>query len=124
MVKRLNAEQTHWRATVYPEYDRMSIRDMLARAGSARKTLPKLPQSWKKSLLNQNSVMQDDMELPKEWDWRNVSGVNYDSPVRHQQACGSCYVFATVSAIESRIRIATKNKVQVQLAPQEIVSCR
>ena len=33
-------------------------------------------------------------ELPSEFDWRNVSGVSYVSPIRNQGSCGSCYAFA------------------------------
>jgi cathepsin C len=32
--------------------------------------------------------------LPAAFDWRSVAGVNYVSPVRNQQSCGSCYSFA------------------------------
>lgn len=124
LVKKINAEQTHWRATVYPEYETMTVREMLSRSGPARKSLPNnnFYGALRDSIFA-NNAERDQTELPTHWDWRNVSGINYDSPVRHQMACGSCYVFATVSAIESRIRIATKNKVQVQLSPQDIVSC-
>lgn len=64
-----------------------------------------------------------DGQLPESWDWRNVSGVNYVSPVRDQGACGSCYTFATLAAYEARIRILTNNQEQVILAPQDVVSC-
>ena len=32
--------------------------------------------------------------LPEEFDWRNVDGKNYVSPIRNQGSCGSCYAFA------------------------------
>lgn len=56
--------------------------------------------------------------LPRNFDWRNVSGVNYISPVRDQGACGSCYAFASTANIEANLRIATKNERQDVLSPQ------
>lgn len=50
--------------------------------------------------------------LPKNFDWRDVEGENYVAPVRNQANCGSCYVFASMAMIESRIRIKTKNQRQ------------
>ena len=42
---------------------------------------------------------------------------------RDQQACGSCYAFASMAALESRVRILTRNKEQPVFSPQDIVDC-
>jgi len=54
-----------------------------------------------------------DSELPEQWDWRNVNGENFINEARNQANCGSCYVLGTLSGVENRIRIATKNKLIV-----------
>lgn len=51
-------------------------------------------------------------------DWRSNNGV---TPVRDQAACGSCWAFAAVAAIESSYLI--KNKVALDLSEQQLVSC-
>eukprot|EP00742_Colponemidia_sp_Colp-10_P000741 GILJ01000804.1.p1 GENE.GILJ01000804.1~~GILJ01000804.1.p1 ORF type:complete len:559 (+),score=64.67 GILJ01000804.1:63-1679(+) len=61
--------------------------------------------------------------LPRFWDWRNVNGVNYDSPVRSQGECGSCYAIAAASVMESRIRIKSNNSYQPMLSAQGVLSC-
>ena len=62
-------------------------------------------------------------KLPMEFDWRNVNGVNYVSPVRDQATCGSCYAFATMAMFEARSRIKSNNTLKYVLSPQDIVSC-
>ena len=61
--------------------------------------------------------------IPKAWDWRNVSGVNYVSPVRDQGQCGSCYIFSSTGMLESRIRLASNNALQPVLSTQDALSC-
>ena len=61
--------------------------------------------------------------LPRSWDWRNVSGVNYVSPVRDQGQCGSCYIFSSTGMIEARVRVASKNRLQPILSTQDALSC-
>jgi len=61
--------------------------------------------------------------LPQSFDWRNVNGVNYVSPVRNQGGCGSCYSFASMAMAESRLRILTNNSQTPVFSPQDIVEC-
>ena len=37
--------------------------------------------------------------------------------------CGSCYAFASMAMMESRLRILTNNSLQVVLSPQDVVGC-
>jgi len=56
-------------------------------------------------------------ELPSYWDWR-WGGC---TPIRDQGACGSCWAFGSIGAMESAIRIETG--VSVDLSEQWLVSC-
>lgn len=43
--------------------------------------------------------------FPASWDWRNVSGKDWTTPIRDQGDCGSCVAFATIGMIESCLEI-------------------
>eukprot|EP00928_Gymnodinium_smaydae_P045718 TRINITY_DN30434_c0_g1_i2.p2 TRINITY_DN30434_c0_g1~~TRINITY_DN30434_c0_g1_i2.p2 ORF type:complete len:280 (-),score=59.97 TRINITY_DN30434_c0_g1_i2:85-924(-) len=47
-------------------------------------------------------------ELPREWSWRNASGINYLDKVIDQGSCGSCYAVSTVRMLTVRHRIARR----------------
>ena len=61
--------------------------------------------------------------LPEEFDWRNVDGKDYVSPVRNQLSCGSCYAFGTLAMFEARVRILTNGTKTPGFSTQDIVSC-
>lgn len=61
--------------------------------------------------------------LPKNWDWRDVGGINYVPEPARQGACGSCYIFSVIKSMESRLRIMTNNKDQTRFSVQYPISC-
>jgi cathepsin L len=59
-------------------------------------------------------------DLPDSVDWRTHAGVV--TPVKNQEACGSCWAFSATETLESAFAIATSQDAPV-LSPQQIVSC-
>lgn len=118
-VNTINAVQKSWTAKVYEEYEKFTLHDMIKRAGGLGSHIPSRPKP--KPALEKVQKLAD--SLPESWDWRNVDGVNYVSPVRNQGACGSCYSFSSMGMLEARIRILTSNTQTPILSPQQIVSC-
>jgi len=61
------------------------------------------------------------VDAPDYFDWREKGAV---TPVKDQEACGSCWAFSATEAVESAWILAGKaNNGSVNLAPQQIVDC-
>lgn len=60
-----------------------------------------------------------DMELPKHFDWRD-SGLILGA--QNQYACGSCWAWASATALTDRYSIAQQKRVPM-LSPTELLSC-
>ena len=58
------------------------------------------------------------MDLPAAFDWRNLDGC---TPIKDQGSCGSCWAFATMGVMESKIKIV--DSVETDLSEQWLVSC-
>lgn len=138
-------ESSTWQAAVHEQFIGKKMKEMLKMLGghrkfskphfrfaelnrhhhSARKHLKGRARALALHRLSQSAT--ESSELPENWDWRSVdlgSGVeNFDSPVRNQRSCGSCYALASVYAMESRVRIATKNRRKPELSPQHVLAC-
>jgi C1A family cysteine protease len=58
------------------------------------------------------------------YDWRNVNGTNWMTPVRHQGSCGSCWAFGTLGSMEAVINIEYNDpSIDMDLSEQTLVSC-
>jgi cathepsin X len=63
-------------------------------------------------------------DIPRDFDWRNVSGINYCTSSRNQHIpvyCGSCWAQATTSALADRIRIMRNASFPDFLIPAQVV---
>lgn len=63
-------------------------------------------------------------DVPRNWDWRNVSGVNYVSSSRNQHIpvyCGSCWTQATTSSLADRIRIQRNARFPDYMIPAQVI---
>jgi len=119
LIDNINGKQMSWTAREYSWMNGMSHGDLMRMRGGVKSQIHSRPSSASPSLLTRRMAEF----LPDSWDWRNVSGTNYVPAVRNQGGCGSCYAFSSLGMIESRLRVATKNDVQINLSPQDIVSC-
>lgn len=62
------------------------------------------------------------IQLPKEFDGRKV-WAPFLTPIRNQGKCGSCWAFATTSALADRFNIYCMGKVKLLLSPAQLILC-
>lgn len=66
-------------------------------------------------------------QLPAEWSWSNVSGINYLTAVRNQHQpvyCGSCFAMGSTSALADRLSIVNgKTAKRFHLSVQTVLGC-
>ncbi|XP_015241667.1 PREDICTED: dipeptidyl peptidase 1 [Cyprinodon variegatus] len=115
----INTVQSSWKAVAYPEHEMYTLKELHYRAGGPASRIPVRvrPAPVEAGLAKMAAA------LPEHWDWRNINGVSFVSPVRNQASCGSCYSFATMGMLEARVRILTNNSDAPVLSPQQVVSC-
>lgn len=119
LVAKINAGQKSWHATVYAEHEKYTVEDMRRRAGANNHLGAMRPHPAPVT----SETARAAASLPESFDWRDVDGQNFVSPVRNQEQCGSCFSFASLAMLEARLRIATNNTVQKVFAPQDVVAC-
>lgn len=63
-----------------------------------------------------------DSEIPENFDWRNIKGINFMNGHRHQGSCGSCAEVSFVQLIEQRLKLKYGQAVP-ELSSQMLVDC-
>jgi len=61
--------------------------------------------------------------LADSFDWRNVNGKNYITPIKHQSGCGSCTAFATIAALEALVLIENDEIFDCDLSEAHLFFC-
>ncbi|MDR1581758.1 MAG: C1 family peptidase, partial [Prevotellaceae bacterium] len=59
----------------------------------------------------------------EEFDWRNRHGRNWNTSVKSQGGCGSCWAFAAVGTTETCTNLYFNQLLNVDLSEQEVLSC-
>lgn len=112
----INRAQAGWVAGTYPHLEGRTRAEVLRMRGGPASRLHARPVALASPATGAGF-------LPAAWDWRDVQGQDYVSPVRNQGACGSCYAFSSMGMLEARVRVATGNTKQFTFSPQDVVSC-
>jgi len=76
------------------------------------------------------AILLNDAPLPRAFNWANVSGVSFVTPVRNQHIptyCGSCWAFAATNVLADRWNVAYRNTgsppPDLVLSTQNVLSC-
>lgn len=60
---------------------------------------------------------------PSEFDWRNRHGIDWTTPVKHQDTGGGCWAFTAVGAVEILTNLYFNQKLDLDLSEQDVISC-
>jgi len=101
-------------------YDLMKLQAKVA-VGTARVFAPPQPPQDRQDVFTAAGSVQS---LPTSFDWHNVDGVDWMSPVRNQGGCGACWAFNAVGAVEGQYNISMNDPdYDLDLSEQYLVSC-
>jgi len=121
LVARINKKATTWKAKVYPQFEKLTMKQLNSMAGFRRAQIKPIRKPHAGDAFVQEFA-KEVADLPENFDWRNHKGQNFVDPVIYQE-CGSCYAVSTTSMINSRIRIQTNNKEKPEIPYKQILKC-
>ncbi len=83
-----------------------------------------IPEEMARIAMSMAEQVPVEAAFPPEWDWRNVDGVDWTTPIRDQRACGSCVAFGTVAVLEVMLKRHQKNAaLQPDLSEAHLFFC-
>lgn len=136
-VNRVNnpSNKFKWKAAIYDDFKGKPYSSMRSLLGNVNSFFPgvsendlgsnfiELEISMTSKTKSNNKMKQNKEDLPSSFNWSNIDGINFDSPVKKQGECGSCYTLALLSTFESRLRIKSNNRIKVNLSSSNVLGC-
>ena len=92
----IRAQHANWRADANAFTAQLSNEEFAAMLGVDQSRPNQIRDVWRPS---------GNRTLPTHYDWRDIAGDSFVTPIRYQGRCGSCVAFAAVGAVESGILI-------------------
>lgn len=81
--------------------------------------------AWEEAKKYQSFATADEIpddQLPENFDWRNVKGVDFTNPHRDQGHCGSCYTVSFTQIAEMRLKLKYGQSMP-RISPQYLMTC-
>src|SRR5262249_48859737 len=70
------------------------------------------------------TALRSPAALPQAFDWRNVGGDDWVTPVGDQGECGTSVAFGSIAALESHVRLAMSDpNLRVDLSEADLFFC-
>lgn len=63
------------------------------------------------------------INIPDKFDWRNVNGTDWTTPIKNQGDCGACVAFAFIGALETVVQINANNTFNCDLSEAHLLFC-
>ncbi|MFA7708754.1 MAG: C1 family peptidase [archaeon] len=67
-------------------------------------------------------ISSNNIIFPDSWDWRNVHGENWNTPVKNQMSEPACNMFSVVGSVEAIINLYYNKHLNIDLSEQSLVS--
>lgn len=100
-----------WTANAYTQIDMEHLENQRQQMTTLAQTASTWPPSAdvleraQKYLSLEKTSEVPDGELDDNFDWSNFEGIDFTGESRDQGSCGSCYMIATITMLESRIKL-------------------
>ncbi|MDR2690728.1 MAG: C1 family peptidase [Dysgonamonadaceae bacterium] len=72
---------------------------------------------------NRTTTTSRTSTMISKFDWRNRHGRNWNTSVKNQNPCGTCWAYGAIGAVEGLVNLYYNRKIDLDLSEQQIISC-